>query len=118
MPKEILTVKITSGDNKGAEVSFNYDLPATLQEAIDQLSEPVVEALAIRSIVVAVQGHARGLLNSGKTEQEIQTAMNDWRPGMPRQVKSAEEKFDELWEKMSPEDRAAIQKRMKAAKAA
>lgn len=118
MSKETLTVKITSGDQKGAEASFNYDLPATLKEAIDTLSEPVVEAFAIRAIVVAVQGHARSMLNSKKSEAEIQAAMDSWTPGMPRQTKSNEERFDELWDKMSPEDRAAIQKRMKATKAA
>lgn len=117
MAKETIVVKVTTGEHAGKEASFTYDIPTTLREAIDNFGEDVCEAHCIRSLVVAIQGHARGMVGK-KTDAEIQAAMDDWRPGMPRQSKSAEEKFDELWEKMSPEDRAAIQKRMRASKAA
>lgn len=117
MSKETLAVKITSGDKAGATASFEYDLPDNLQEAIDKLGHEVVEAFAIRAIVVAVQGHARGLLGAGKTDSEIQTAMDDWTPGMPRVAKSGEQKFEELWDKLTPEDRAAIQAKLGTGKA-
>ncbi len=110
--------EITAQTKDGHSVTFEYDLPETLDAAIDKYGKEIVESFALRSLTIAIQGHARGLIKSGKTKVEIVEAMAAWQPGVPRVVKSPEEKFRALWDKMSPEDRAKIQKELKAHKAA
>jgi len=95
--------------------TFEYDLPEAYDAAVAKFGKAVTDAFAIRGLTVAIQGHARSMIKSGKSADEIRAEMKDWKPGMPRQTKSAEERFDDLWGKMSPEDRAAIQKKLKTA---
>jgi hypothetical protein len=94
-------------------VTFDYDLPEAYDEAVQKFGKAVTDAFAVRGLTVAIQGHARSLLKSGKSADEIKADMRDWKPGMPRVTKTAEERFDDLWGKMTPEDRAAIQKKLK-----
>lgn len=111
-------VEMTVQTTDGASVTFDYDMPETIDEAFTKYGKEVVEAFAIRGLTVAIQGHARAMIKGNKTADQIKAEMASWTPGMPRQAKTAEEKFNALWEKMSPEDRAKIQKSLKASKAA
>ena len=103
----------------GRSVNFDYEFGDTLQATLDLFGEKIVHDYALRGLVVAAQGRARGLLKAGKiSEDEIRAEMAKWKPGEARVVKSAAEKIRELSEKLSPEERAQLLKEIKAQKAA
>jgi hypothetical protein len=94
--------------HEGPAVTFQYDFGDTSEETNARFGDEIVYALAKRALVIAVQGHARGLLRSGKSVEEIQEALNEWKPGAPRAKMSTEDKLRAEWLKMSPEDRANL----------
>ncbi len=104
MTTETVSAKVT----EGPEVNFEYDFGDTIEEANAIFGADVVWAQAKRALVIAVQGHARGLLKSGKSVAEIQAALNEWKPGAPRAKADPIEKAREVWAKMSAEDRANL----------
>jgi hypothetical protein len=91
-----------------ASVEFDYDVPENLAGMVERFGEEVVYSHVKRSVVIAAQGAARGLMKGGKDGAEIQTAMQTWKPGEPRTVKSAQDKISALIEKLSPEEREAL----------
>lgn len=105
MAKETVSAQVKDGD---AAVNFEYDFGDTIVAANELFGEEVVWAYAKRALVIAAQGHARGLLKGGKSVEEITAAMEAWKPGAPRIGKSPEDKLREQWGKMSPEDRANL----------
>lgn len=111
---------ITAETKEGASVEFNYDLGSDeTQEALNErFGKEVVASFARRAIVIATQSHARTLIKAGKTGPEIQEAMNEWKPGMPRQTVSKVEKATALISTLSDDERAALLKELKTKKAA
>lgn len=114
MTKEVVSAQT----NESKPVEFEYDFGDSLQESITLFGEEVVFAYAKRGLVVAAQGHARGHIKANKTPEQIVEAMAEWKPGMPRQTKSPEEKIREMLDNLSPEARAQLAKELKANKAA
>jgi hypothetical protein len=110
--------RITANTQDGASVEFDVDLGDSLEDAVAKFSAEIVWSHAHRALTVAAQGTARGLIRQGKSTSEIQEKMNEWRPGMPRQTRSNEEKIRDMLDKMTPEQRSAMIKELKAAKAA
>lgn len=104
-----MTLETVNAEVKeGPSVQVEYDFGDNIEEANSLFGEAVVWAYAKRALVIAVQGHARGLLKSGKTVEEIQEAISTWKPGTPRPKTSPEERLKAEWAKMSAEDRAAL----------
>lgn len=106
--------EVVAQTKDGLSATFHYDFGASLDEMVDLFTEVIAAAHCKRSLVVAAQGHARGLLRQGKTEAEIRAAMEKWKPGEPRVTKTSTERLHELLDKMSPDDRAAAIKELKA----
>lgn len=111
-------INVTAAVSEGAEIEFPYDFGDNLQEAIELFGEAVVWAYCLKGLTVAVQGHARGMIKSGKSPEEIQAAMAAYKPGTPRVTKSKEDRARELLASLSAEERAKILKDLKASKAA
>jgi hypothetical protein len=89
-------------------VTFEYEFGETADEANTLFGADIVWAYAKRALVIAAQGHARGLLKSNKSIEEIQALMDAWKPGSPRAKISSEDRMRAEWAKMSPEDRANL----------
>jgi len=96
-------------------IAFDYDFGESLQEAVERFGAEIVWAHTLRSLTIAVQGAARGMMKSGKAKEEILDAMSKWKPGTPREVKSTEEKMADLVSKMSPQQLEALQAQLRAA---
>ena len=99
---------VSAQTKEGAAVNFDYDFGENIDEANNLFGADVVWAYAKRALVIAAQGHARGLVKSGKSAEDITEAMTQWKPGAPRVGKSPEDRMREQWNKMSPEDRANL----------
>lgn len=109
MTAETVTAEVkTPGDEPDPTVSIEYDFGDTPDETNEIFGAEIVYAYAKRALVIAVQGHLRGLLRSGKSVEEIQSIAPQWKPGTPRAKQSPEDKMRAEWAKMSPDDRAAL----------
>lgn len=96
-------------------IEFDYDFGDTIEAAIEKFGRDIVQSHLFRSLTIAAQGAARGMMKSGKEKQAILDAMAKWKPGEPRQMKTKEEKMRELVASMSPEQLEALQNEIKAA---
>lgn len=102
-------VQITAQLKEGAQVAFEYDMGGENHAAlVARFGEEVVDNHSYRALVIAVQSHARTLIKAGKSAEEIQTLMNEWKPGTPRQVTSKLDKAKVLLEGMTPDERKAL----------
>jgi hypothetical protein len=80
---EKTTVRVREDKVKGTpakEDYFMYSYPDTIQEAIDLYTDTVVYNIFKKQAIVLAQGVARPMLDEGKSHDDIQSFMNDWRP--------------------------------------
>ena len=108
---------ITAQTSESDPVEFEYDFGDNLGEAVEIFGEDICYAHIKRSLTVAVQGAARTLIRAGKSRDEIVDAMAEWRPDMPRQAKTAEEKLRDMFEGLDPEARKRLLAELKPGKA-
>lgn len=109
MTAETVTAEVKEGPNNvSAQVSINYDFGDTPEETNAIFGDDIVYSYAKRALVIAVQGHLRGLLRSGKSADEIAELGPEWRPGAPRPKQSPEDKMRAQWALMTADDRAAL----------
>jgi hypothetical protein len=99
-------------------IEFDYDFGDSLDQAVERFGAEIVWAHTLRSLTIAVQGAARGMMKSGKSREEILDAMSKWKPGEPRQVKSNDEKMAELVAKMTPAQLEALSAQLRSAQTA
>lgn len=107
-------MKVSCQTQEGASVTFDYNFGENLNEAVQLFGEDVCWAHLRRALILAAQGTARTMIRNGASKDEIVKTMKEWKPGIPRRGKTPEEKFKELWDQMSPEDRARLSKVVKA----
>ena len=101
--------KVTSGDRKDEEFVVNIDLPESLEEAKDRYGEPLVFSYFNADLAIAVQAFVRTQIKKdGATAEAVQTAVDEWKPGMKVRGKSVTEKARDLLGKLSDEDRAEL----------
>jgi hypothetical protein len=110
-----LTAK-NGNEAKGATVKAQ--IGETLEELGGQFGPDVVYSHARRSIIIAMQTSIRGMLETGKTDEEIQANMAEWRPGLKRPSKTPLDRVRDEFTRMSPEDRKRILKELREKAAA
>ncbi len=115
MATEEVTAQIADGS---AVITFPYDFGDSMEDAVEKFGGDIVWAYAKRALVIAAQGHARSLIKGEKSRDEILTAMAEWKPGAPRQAKTAEDRAREILSKISPEERARLLESLNATPAA
>jgi hypothetical protein len=116
---EISAELTAKNGNEAKGTTVKVQLGDTLDELGGQFGTDIVYSHARRSIVIAMQTSIRGMLEAGKSTEEIQSAMVDWKPGVKRAAKSTYDRVKEDIARMSPEDKKRIMKelREKAAQA-
>lgn len=110
-------MKVSAKRKDGPSVEVDYDFGDDLDSLIKNFGTDIVFQHAKGSLVVALQGWLRSLLDRGTSAADIQKEVKNWKPGQRRQGKTQKEKAAELISKLSPEERAALLKQMKDAKA-
>lgn len=108
-------MKVSAKRKDGPGVEVDYDFGDDLKTLVANFGEEIVFQHARGSLVVALQGWLRSLLDREKSPAEIQKEVKNWKPGQRRQGKTQKEKALDMLSKLSPEDRAALVKQMKAA---
>ena len=78
---EIKTKAPKAGDR---QVSVQYPLGENIQEAVDLYGEDTVYNLYIDKAVVQLQAVIRPMIEAGKTDEEIQSALSTYKLGVKR----------------------------------
>lgn len=64
------------------EIKFYYNLPETVEEAIQMFEGNVVNEFFNRALIINAQANARKLMALKYTTESIQAAMDQWKPGV------------------------------------
>jgi hypothetical protein len=106
-------MQIEAKTKEGKGVSFEFNLPETLQGLLDKYGEEQVYNLAQRSAVIAVQALARQHID--KNAEEIEKLANEWQPGVrgPRTSKSPLERAAAALDGMDADAIAALLAKVK-----
>lgn len=107
-------MEITAKRTNGPEIKVEYDFGNNIAAMVQKFGEETVFNHAKGSLVVSLQGWLRAQLDTEKKPGEIKEAAKTWKPGQRKQGKTAAEKLRDSLAKMSPEDRAALLKELKA----
>lgn len=107
---EQIEAQTTSGDRAGEVFSISYEMPQTLQEAVEKFGEDVVYSQFKGSLVINIQSIMRNAIKKDNaTAASVQEAVDKWGgPRMRAPARPLSERVDELLGRMSPEDRAAL----------
>lgn len=105
------TLTDEDGNSTGEKVtgSVEYDFGANLDEAVEVFGADIVYAQFKQNATIALQGIMRRAIQSGKSGDELQAAVAEWKPGVrTRTGKSPADKIKTLLAGKSPEEIAEI----------
>lgn len=119
MQEQDVSAELTAKNgNEAKSATVKVQVGDTLDELGSQFGSDVVYSHARRSIIIAMQTSIRGALEAGKTPNEIQALMQDWKPGVKRPAKTPMDRIREEMARMSPEDRKRVLKELREKTAA
>jgi hypothetical protein len=80
---EMVEIKATykKGD-VDVECAILYDFGQTLEGAVEKFGADVVYSNFVRASKVTAQAAMRRLLEGGKSDEEVQSTMDSWKPGV------------------------------------
>ena len=107
----VIKAKSTKVEGEGAEIQFDFG--GNTAAAVEKFGEEVVYSNFVRAATITAQAAIRRMLESGKSQEEITSAMQSWKPGVQLErtvdpVASVLGKFGS----MSPEEQRALIKQL------
>lgn len=75
----LVSITAKKGDN---DATIGYDFGETLDEAVELFGEEVVFSGFRRTSVITAQAAIRRYLETGHSEEEVQSKMEEWKPGV------------------------------------
>lgn len=97
-------------------VSVEYDVPDKLEDQVKRFGQDVVAAHSKGSITISLQAFMRRLIEKNTNPQGIQDAVKAWKPDVRSAIKqSAFEKAASSIDKLSPQERAELLKKLQHA---
>ena len=90
------------------EVVVEYHFGDTVEELVENFGEDIIFQHARGSLTVSLQSYIRSQIDAEKSDEEIQDAADQWRPGQRRKAKSKADKVLEELSNMSEEERLAV----------
>lgn len=90
------------------QVSVNWDCPDTLKGMVEKFGEQICVAHLRSALTINVQAVARKGMADGKSDKEIQDAVNKYKPGLKVRGKSPQEKLADQFAKMPADQKAAL----------
>lgn len=95
-------------------ITIDYPVPETLAKATEDLGEDVVYSRFKSALVVDLQAFLRTRMkqqldkDGTLDEASLQEAVNDWKPGVKRAGKTAEEKIADLMAGLTEDEKNEI----------
>lgn len=115
-------IKVKSGREEGATVvTVNFDIPTSVQAAVDKYGEETTTDLIGRSLTLGVQALVRQKLAAGETDQAtLQNMVDNWIPGVrgPITRQTPLERATSALNKLDPAALAELLAKVKAAQKA
>ena len=116
------TMKVTAQRGTEPAVEVDYDMAETLAELAEQFGEEIVFGHAKRSIVIALQGHMRSMMDKGKEEgkdpttvaNSITDSVRGWKPSQKKAPRSTGEKARDILNRLSPAEREELMREYRA----
>jgi len=105
--------KVTKTLESGDTATVNVKFPETVKETLDWIGEPVTMSIINRQLVLKVQSFMSTHLKAKKTPDEIQAAVNAWKPGLVKPKKSSVDKILEGYGTLSPEEKKAMLEKLR-----
>lgn len=100
---------------KPTPVTIEVAIPDGTDALVKAYGTEVVGTAAKGAIVISLQAFMRRMIEKGKTAAEIQEAAKTWKPDVRSVVKqSAFEKATASLDKLSPQERAELLKKLQA----
>ena len=114
------TVNATYNDKEAetsVSASVQYDFRENATAAIEAFGEEVVQSGFVKSAVILLQGSIRRSIQAGLSEEEIQSKVSSWIPGVtaPRTKKDPLEAAINAYVGRSPEEQAKFIKDLQSA---
>jgi len=112
------TIEVQARRSSDPPITVNFEMAENLAELSDQFGEDIVYSHGRRSIVIALQGFMRSIMDQGKEKGEddatvanrIIEAVQNWKPSQKKAPKSAQEKARDILSRLSPAERQALLK--------
>lgn len=112
------TLQVVAQRGTAPSIEVNFDMSENLAELSNQFTEELVYNHAKRSIIIALQGFMRSIMDQetekGKSQAEIaQTvadAVTQWKPSQKKAAKTTAEKARDILSRLSPAERKALLK--------
>lgn len=104
MPTEPITTR--TGELGPVEVLFEVD--ENLDDAQARYGHEVVFSRYKAQLVIDLQAFIRTQMKGGKAPNDIQAAVDSWKPGVKAKGKSQAEKAEDYLSKLTPEQRAEL----------
>ena len=109
-------VEITAKDTKsGKSAVVEYDIPDDLSGLVEIFGEDVVVARCRAAFVIDIQSIIRSNLKAEKTEDEVATAVAEWKPGVRAAGKSKSEKIMDQFKDLSDDAKKELLASLKKA---
>jgi hypothetical protein len=81
MEQNEITIKANKGKETERTGTFTVSMPASLAEALEHWGEDIVFSFVQSRADAAIGSFVRGLLEGGKSDLDIQAAVDGWKPG-------------------------------------
>lgn len=119
-------MKVTAQRGTEPPVEVDFEMSDNMTELVAQFGEEIVFSHARRSIVIALQGYMRSLMDQGREKGEdpaaiansIVEAVKTWKPSQKKAPRTVQEKARDILSKLSPADRAQLLKEYRKSAAA
>lgn len=109
MSTQEITAKTTSGPREGQTFAVKYDIPDSIQEALDRFGDEVVYSRFKASLVIDLQSFMRTQVQKEEFSSDmLEQAVSAWVPGIRAKGKSVGEKIQDMLSKLTPEQREEI----------
>lgn len=111
MSKVVVTAKLTGGEPQSVE----FDFGDSLAESVELYGEEVVYGKYKANAIIDLQSFMRTQMKKDDFDaSELQGQVDEWKPGLKAKGKSTSERIAELFDKLSPEERAAFLEQLSA----
>lgn len=110
MSVQQISAKITGDHPRAGQVfTVNYDIPETIQEAVNKWGEEVVYSRFKQSLVIDIQSKIRGeIKKDNATPETVQEAVSQYTPDVKRPGVPFSQKVEDFLKNMDPEERRAF----------
>lgn len=110
------TVKVVAQRGTEPPVEVDFDVAENITELREQFGDEIVFSHAKRSVIIALQGYMRSLMDQGREKganaadiaTSIVEAVKGWKPSQKKAPKSTQEKARDILSRLSPVERAAL----------